>query len=75
MESGAVSDSHVWFQEGIWATTLEQDGKRVLSTARVQPGYVDCDSQGRLPGCRFRFDDPNEQCRDGRKGEHAHNDT
>lgn len=45
------------------------DGVRKLITARVQPGYVDCEPQGRLPGCLFRFDDVDAQCSNGRKGE------
>ena len=40
----------------------------MLTTARVQPGYVTCQRQGRLPGCLFEFDNIDRQCRDGRKG-------
>ena len=47
---------------------MEEDGARMLVTARVQPGYVTCTSQGRLPGCLFKFDDLQAQCRSGRKG-------
>ena len=54
----------VYMQEGIWGGV--QDNK--LITARVQPGYVTCDSQGRLPGCRFKFDNQDAQCRSGRRG-------
>ena len=32
------------------------------------PGYTSCDSVGRLPGCRFKFDDPDAQCSSGRSG-------
>ena len=41
----------------------------MLTTARVQPGYVTCQRQGRLPGCLFEFDNINGQCREGRMGE------
>ena len=49
----------------------DENGTRRLITAPVQPGYVECDQQGRLPGCRFQFDNPDEQCRDGRQGEYC----
>ena len=49
----------------------DENGTRRLTTAPVQPGYVECDQQGRLPGCRFQFDNPDEQCRDGRQGEYC----
>ena len=55
-------------QEGIWGGERIENGARTLVTARVQPGYVICTSQGRLPGCLFKFDDPQAQCRDGRRG-------
>ena len=32
------------------------------------PGYTSCDREGRLPGCRFKFDDPDAQCSSGRTG-------
>ena len=47
------------------------DGIRTLITTRVQPGYVQCDSQGRLPGCLFKFDDVDAQCKEGRKGKNV----
>jgi len=57
-------------QEGIWGAVQENErGIRMLTTARVQPGYVTCQRQGRLPGCRFEFDNINGQCREGRMGE------
>ena len=56
-------------QEGIWGdVTTNEGGERVLITARVQPGYIGCRPQGRLPGCLFEFDNVDAQCRDGRKG-------
>ena len=56
-------------QEGIWGGTEDVNGVRSLITARVQPGYVNCRPQGRLPGCLFEFDNPDRQCRSERKGE------
>ena len=47
---------------------MMENGARKLVTARVQPGYINCTSQGRLPGCLFKFDDPGAQCRTGRDG-------
>ena len=41
---------------------------RSLVTERVQPGFVSCRPQGRLPGCRFEFDAVDDQCRDERRG-------
>ena len=32
------------------------------------PGFTSCDRVGRLPGCRFKFDDPDAQCSSGRAG-------
>ena len=55
-------------QEGIWGGVIMENGARRLVTARVQPGYVNCTAQGRLPGCLFQFDDPDAQCRNGRQG-------
>ena len=60
-------------QEGIWGgVDMTSTNVRRLITARVQPGYVTCQTQGRLPGCLFRFDDPDAQCREGRKGVCVH---
>ena len=40
-----------------------------LVTTRVLPGNVRCERAGRLPGCLFEFDQPNDQCRIGREGQ------
>lgn len=56
-------------QEGIWGGYDEVNGVRTLITARVLPGYVTCEPQGRLPGCLFKFDDISDQCSEGRTGE------
>ena len=47
---------------------MDVSGRRQLITVRVQPGYLNCTPQGRLPGCKFKFDDANEQCTTGREG-------
>ncbi len=59
-------------QEGVWGN--ESSG-RGLITARVQPGFVNCKRQGRLQGCLFVFDDPDRQCRNGRKGQPVQTQT
>ena len=33
------------------------------------PGFVTCERQGRLSGCKFQFDVPDHQCRRGRSGD------
>ena len=48
----------------------DNNGVRQLITAPVRPGYVSCRQQGRLPGCRFEFDNRDNQCRMGRQGEY-----
>ena len=47
---------------------MDPDGVRSLNTAKVQPGYLNCTLQGRLPGCLFQFDNINAQCTNGRTG-------
>ena len=32
------------------------------------PGYTSCERVGKLPGCRFKFDEPDAQCSSGRSG-------
>ena len=39
-----------------------------LDSYQVLSAFVDCTPQGRLPGCLYRFDDPNAQCIQGREG-------
>ena len=61
--------SHLVVQEGIWGRTrVNKNGVRTLITAKVQPGYLKCTLQGRLPGCLFQFDNVSAQCTDGRTG-------
>ena len=44
------------------------DRNRRLITASVQPGYLKCRTQGKLPGCLFEFDHPDKQCHNKRQG-------
>ena len=60
------NNRYVYLREGIWGTN---DSARNLMKARVLPGYVFCNRQGRLSGCKFQFDVPNKQCRTGRTGD------
>lgn len=63
------NNRYLYLREGIWGGVENgTDGTRRLITARVQPGYVTCRPQGRLPGCLFEFDDVTAQCREGREG-------
>ncbi len=36
--------------------------------ANIVPGFLDCHGEGTLPGCEYRFDDPDWQCAPGRSG-------
>ena len=36
--------------------------------ANTVPGFLKCVRAGTLPGCQFRFDDPDLQCATGRSG-------
>ena len=53
-------------QEGFYGWRNE-DNKLVTNIAI--PTYLKCERDGRLSGCLFRFDNPDEQCTDMRKGE------
>ena len=46
------------------------DGVRQLITGYPPVGYLTCSdgSQGRLPGCRFKWDNVDAQCVTGRQG-------
>ena len=46
------------------------DGVRQLITGRPPVDYLACNhgSQGRLPGCRFEWDNVDAQCVTGRQG-------
>ena len=53
-------------QDGFWV------GVRNDSTpyfANTIPGFLDCSRLGTLPGCIFKYDNPDEQCAAGRQGE------
>ncbi|XP_019851702.1 PREDICTED: uncharacterized protein LOC109581757 [Amphimedon queenslandica] len=56
---------YVYLRSGIWGRG--RNGR--LLTTRVLPGYIYCDAQGRLPGCRFQFDNETGQCQEGRIGD------
>ena len=43
-------------------------GSGKLQSYQVLSAFVSCSQQGRLPGCRYEFDDEDAQCIDGRKG-------
>jgi len=54
------------FQEGVWG---EMDGGNgELRSYQVLSAFVSCSQQGRLPGCRYEFDNEDAQCIDGREG-------
>ena len=40
-------------------------------TANTLPGFLNCTRLGTLPGCLFKYDDPNKQCAAGREGKCA----
>lgn len=44
------------------------DDNGELRSYQVLSAFVDCTPQGRLPGCEYRFDDPDSQCITGREG-------
>jgi len=43
-------------------------GTGELRSYQVLSAFVSCSQQGRLPGCLYRFDDPDAQCIAGREG-------
>jgi len=44
---------------------LEND---VLRIARIPPFYQHCDRVGRLAGCLIKYDQPYQQCSEGKSG-------
>ena len=56
----------VLLQEGTFAYRNNSGGLGVLSG--VPAPLLSCTRQGQLPGCLFMFDDPYDQCSDGRTG-------
>ncbi|KAL5515915.1 hypothetical protein EMCRGX_G001160 [Ephydatia muelleri] len=57
---------YVYLREGLLGSLSDVD--RSLTTARVFQGYVNCSRLGKLPGCRFDFDQPEGRCQAGRNG-------
>lgn len=53
-------------QDGYWVGERE-DGS--FYTASTVPGFLTCSRLGALPGCEYRFDDPDRQCAAGRRGQ------
>ena len=56
-----------YIKEGIWVKS-GNDTNDGLIFAHAIPGFLNCDDEGNLPGCLYKFDDPNAQCIDGRNG-------
>ena len=53
-------------QEGTYAYQDENGSLALLSG--IPAALVSCKRMGELPGCLFKFDDPDAQCADGRRG-------
>ena len=47
---------------------VSNESREVTVINGAPPGYTSCDSVGRLPGCLFKFDEPDAQCSSGRSG-------
>ena len=47
---------------------VSNESRELTVIVGVPPEYMSCDHVGRLPGCRFKFDDPDAQCSSGRTG-------
>ena len=45
---------------------LMKDG--ILRTGRIPPFYQSCDRDGGLAGCLVKYDNPHQQCSEGRNG-------
>jgi len=50
----------------VWGEMDKGNGQ--LRSYQVLSAFVSCSQQGRLPGCRYEFDDEDSQCIDGREG-------
>ena len=51
-------------QDGLWVGA--ENG--TVYFANTIPGFLKCDRAGSLPGCKFKFDYPDQQCAIGRNG-------
>ncbi|XP_019857680.1 PREDICTED: uncharacterized protein LOC109585980 [Amphimedon queenslandica] len=56
---------YFYVQEGLWVYT---DGSDIVFRGAI-PGFLNCTQERNLPGCLFKFDEPNEQCATGRTGD------
>lgn len=45
---------------------VREDNSPFFST--TVPGFLNCTRAGTLPGCLYKFDQPNDQCAPGREG-------
>ena len=53
-------------QEGTYAYQDKNGSLALLSG--IPAALVSCQRMGELPGCLFKFDDPDAQCANGRRG-------
>jgi hypothetical protein len=60
------NNRYVYIREGNYAYQLENGSLTLLSG--VPAALLNCKRLGQLPGCLYKFDDPDEQCAPGRKG-------
>ena len=56
-------------QEGRYAW-VHEDGAKLSLVSGTPPSFLNCSRQGELPGCLFMFDQVDQQCADGRTGDH-----
>jgi predicted outer membrane repeat protein len=56
------SNRYFYVKEGQWVYT---NGSITVFKATI-PSYLNCEREQNLPGCLFRFDEPNSQCAQGR---------
>lgn len=58
------------FQDSIYVNTSDDKSNTTedLVTAVIPPAFHKCERQGIQPGCKFKFDSPEEQCSERRKG-------
>ena len=66
---------HIWSdvfstQEGLYASVNESSNELHLVPG-TPPSFLNCSCQGGLPGCLFMFDQVDQQCANGRTGEHS----
>ena len=47
---------------------VSNESRQLTVINGAPPGYTSCKRVGRLPGCRFKFDDQDAQCSSGRTG-------